>query len=210
MKRSRVGKFANVALRHLEVGGEQEMRVGRHPGAERDRLVGAVVEHDQQLEIVGAGILDVVAVALRHVAHVARAHVLGARAAVRSEHAQPGAARDVVLPLVGVGVPMHLAQAARLDAHQRAGHRAGDRELALRHQAIAAAGIVGWPLRQQPVAVGQHAAVERARRGVGRQRRRHRSLGDVDLALREVGEGRGRHAEFLLQHLGRGVPDPVA
>ena len=37
MNRSRVGKLAKVALRHLEIGRQQEVRIGGHPGGERDR-----------------------------------------------------------------------------------------------------------------------------------------------------------------------------
>ena len=95
-------------LRHAEIGGQQKVRVGRYPGRERDRLVIAVVEHDEELEVLGASVLDVVPVALRHVADVAGVEFLGALAAVRSEHAHAGAAADIVLPLVGIGMPMQL------------------------------------------------------------------------------------------------------
>jgi hypothetical protein len=92
----------------------------------------------QQLEIFGPSILDVVAIALRHVADVAGIELLGADAAVGAEHGHAGAAGDVVLPLVGIGVPMWLAQAARFDAHESAGHGGRDREFALRYQTTGA------------------------------------------------------------------------
>src|SRR5262249_20924955 len=99
-------------------------------------------------EVLAAGVLYVMPVALRHVADIAGGELLEAHAAVRSEHAHAGPAGDVVLPLVGVGMPMQLAQAARLDLHDRAGHRRRDRELALGDEAVGAAGIGLRPLRQ--------------------------------------------------------------
>ena len=58
--------------------------------------------------------------------------------------------------------------------------------------------------------MGERPAIERAGRRIGGKRRRHRSLGDVDLALGKIREGRRRHAEILRQHLGRRVADPIA
>ena len=80
----------------------------------------------------------------------------------------------------------------------------------LRHQAIRAPGVRVGALRQQPVTMRERSGIDRSRRGIGGKRRRHRSLGDVDLAFREIREGRCRHSEVLRQHLGRRVPDPIA
>jgi hypothetical protein len=48
--------------------------------------------------------------------------------AQRSEHAHARLAFDVVLPLIGVGVPVQLAHAAQLDLHQRRGDRLRSRK----------------------------------------------------------------------------------
>ena len=77
-------------------------------------------------------------------------------------------------------------------------------------RAIRAPGIRVRALRQQSVTMGERSGIDRSRRGIGGKRRRHRSLGDVDLAFREIREGRCRHSEVLRQHLGRRVPDPIA
>src|SRR6266481_9280217 len=84
-----------------------------------------------------------------------------------------------------------------------------DRKLALRYQAIGAARISVRALGEQAVAMGERPAIERAGPRIGGKRRRHRSLGDIDLAFGEIREGRRRYAEILRQYLGRGVADPI-
>jgi hypothetical protein len=58
--------------------------------------------------------------------------------------------------------------------------------------------------------MGERSGIDRSGRGIGGKRRRHRSLGDIDLAFRKIGKGRRRHTEVLRQHLGRRVSDPIA
>src|SRR5262249_55940555 len=153
-------------LRHLEIGRQQQVRIGADPIGERDRLVDAVVEREQELDILVADVLDVVAVSLRHVADVAGVELFGADAAVRSEHGHTGAAGDIVLPLVGVGMPVRFTQRAGLDLHERAGDGRRDRKLALRYQAIGAARISVRALGEQAVAMGERPAIERAGPGL--------------------------------------------
>jgi hypothetical protein len=45
-------------LRHLEIGRQQEVRIGSDPIGERDRLISAVVEREQELDILVADVLD--------------------------------------------------------------------------------------------------------------------------------------------------------
>jgi hypothetical protein len=45
-------------LRHLEIGRHQEVRIGSDPIGERDRLISAVVEREQELDILVADVLD--------------------------------------------------------------------------------------------------------------------------------------------------------
>src|SRR6476659_846578 len=65
------GEFGEDALRHTEIGGKQQIRIGGQPAGNGDRFIAAVVEHGHHLEIAAAGVLDIVAVALRDVTHVA-------------------------------------------------------------------------------------------------------------------------------------------
>ena len=85
------------------------------------RKIGEVgaAEHLQEAQRFIAGVLDVVTHRERYVAHVAGLVVEGAGLAGRGEHGHAPAAADVVLPLVGVRVPMQLAHPARLNLHQR-------------------------------------------------------------------------------------------
>ena len=142
-------------------------RIGGHPAGDGDRLIGAVVEHEHDLELAIAGVLDVVAIALRHVADIACGEFVGARAAMGAEHGHARAAPDIVLPLGGVRVPMQFAHAARLDDQQRSGHGRGDRELVGRDAPQGAAGESLGLGGKQAVAMGERRLVERAGRGIG-------------------------------------------
>jgi hypothetical protein len=86
---------------------------------------GVAVEDLKELQVGVADVLDVVAVAALHVADVAGVEVhrdcLGA--GVEDGHAPPPL--DPVLPLVRVGVPVHLAQPAGAQRDQRGGDRLG-------------------------------------------------------------------------------------
>ena len=55
------------------------------------------------------------------VADVPRVEVRGLRSGAGSEHPDLRRAFDVVLPFIGIGVPMQLAQAARDQSHERGG-----------------------------------------------------------------------------------------
>src|SRR5262249_11167170 len=107
--------------------GEQQVGVGRHPRRDRDRLIGGFVERD--LEGVAAGVLNVVAVALGHVADVAGSKLIGACAAVRAEHRHAPAVLEIELSLRCVWMPMRLAQRARLDDEDGASDGGRDWEL---------------------------------------------------------------------------------
>src|SRR5260370_24754528 len=56
-----------------------------------------------------------------NVAHVAGLEVHGASAAAGGEYGHASLAAKVVLPLVGIGVPMQFADAARLDGYDGSG-----------------------------------------------------------------------------------------
>jgi hypothetical protein len=72
------GICSNTLSFHAEIGGEQKIGRARHPSGDGDRFIRAVVEHDNDFEIVLAGILKIVAVALRHVADIAGTELIEA------------------------------------------------------------------------------------------------------------------------------------
>src|SRR4029078_7826951 len=82
------GEFGKDALRHTEIGAEQKIGVGGQPAGNRDRFIASVVEPRHHLEFAAAGVLDIVAVALRDVTDVACGKLVGARAPVGAAHSQ--------------------------------------------------------------------------------------------------------------------------
>jgi len=80
----------------------------------------------------------------------------------------------------------------------------------LRHQAQRALTKRFRALRQQMIAMGERSAVQGAGRCRTGERRRHRTLRNVDLAFGKVRECLRRHGENFLQHLGGYVADPIA
>src|SRR5580692_9722443 len=77
-----------------------------------------------------AGVLDVVAHVARNVADVTRLVVEGARLTARGEDRHAALAREVVLPLVGVRVPVKLADSARFNFDSRSSDCLRDGEIA--------------------------------------------------------------------------------
>jgi hypothetical protein len=69
-------------------------RIGRQPGAERNRLVRTVVELHNHVEGFGSDFLDMASARLRHIADIACAELLGANAPMRSEQGLSESARD--------------------------------------------------------------------------------------------------------------------
>src|SRR5690349_22773679 len=104
------------------------------------------------------------AVALRHIADIARRELVGAHAPVAAEYRHAPAALEIKLPLRCVRMPMQLAQSARLDDAQRPGDGGRDRELQLGYRTHGAAGEHIRLLGEQLIAMGERRVVERARR----------------------------------------------
>jgi len=93
------------------------------------RNVGVVVApgYLQKTQAGIAGILDIVAHGEWYVAHVTRPIVESARLAGGSEHAHAGLAFGVILPFVGVRMPMQLAHPTEFDLDQGGGAQSGPR-----------------------------------------------------------------------------------
>src|ERR1700730_10474890 len=106
----------------------------------------------------------------------ARLEVLGHRARPDVEHRHFALAGNVILPLVRVGMPMHLTQAARMHDHERG--RNGERRLEI-------AAVSDAYFATRGLAGGWHA-VERERRRIG-------YLADGTLGLRLVLRQRSGH-----------------
>jgi hypothetical protein len=80
-------------------------------------------------EVRVAGVLDIVAKCLFHVADVAGMKVRGDRCRSGIENGHPSGTFDNVRPLIGIGMPMHISQAARSNRHSRRGNRLRNKEI---------------------------------------------------------------------------------
>ncbi|KAH8718521.1 hypothetical protein HC256_003156 [Beauveria bassiana] len=101
-----------------------------HPLKQRKVAKPVRAKDFEHLERLVADVLDKVAHVLRHNAHVARHVIKRARVALGRENGDARAPADKVGPLVGDGVPVHLAQRARLDDGVRGGDRRGEGKVA--------------------------------------------------------------------------------
>src|ERR1700753_3455314 len=98
-------------------------------GQRDSRKIGSS-EHFEELQVGVARVLDVVSEVLLDVADVAcvEVHCDGIWTGVEDRHLS--FALDPVLPLIGVGMPVHLAQAAGTHRYKRCSNRCRNREVA--------------------------------------------------------------------------------
>src|SRR5260221_7263875 len=204
-----VGKAAEECFRNLEIGGQNRGRRRRQPFGDRDLLIVAAVEGEDDLEFLATGVLDRMAIAHRDITDVAGAKLnhLGPPAGAEDRHV--GTALDVVLPFIGIGMPMELAQAPRRQRQACAGHGGRDGEFLHRDVAESATGKLPRLLREQRITVRQHGGIGPAWMRLQRQRPGCYALRNIYLALREIGEGLGWESEGLLQDRARRVANPV-
>src|SRR5437868_3836679 len=177
-----LGQLVDHFLGHTEILSEQRGGVGGEPLREQDLLVVRVIEQDDELRRSAPELLDPVTEALRNEAHVPGAELRRFHPAMGAEDADAGSALRVVLPLVRVGMPVHLAQRAGLEVHPGAAERALNRELLRRDDAL-------FPTREPPrrdrpqtILVGQLARLH-IRAAEPLAGLRHLALDDVRLAL---------------------------
>jgi hypothetical protein len=122
--------------------------------------------------------------ALRHIANITR-HELGGRGVWPGvEHRHLSLALDIVLPLVGIRMPVHFAHAARLDRHHYRCNRQRRVEVAGVGDTDRTAGIVldRFHVREmEGERVGRHAGGRCDRLLVGIERAGHLALEDPAL-----------------------------
>src|SRR6202163_4051304 len=206
-----------LARRDLGEDGLVDVQVRSHQFVGRElqplcqRDVGEVVapEDFQESQRRRADILDVMTHRKGHGADVPCLEVEGACGVLRREHGHPRLARDVVLPLVHIRVPVQLAHTARFHLDQGGRDRLrrledggiGDAD----GSAVHADGLLG----QHPEAegIGYRAG---AGDSIRHERTGHGSLEDPEVLLRDAIERALRHAEVLGQNFFRRVSEPVA
>ena len=92
-------------------------------------MVVPIVEGDQQAQDPATSVADVVSGAHRHVTDVTRQELFGYRVTHSQINSHLSRTLKVVLPLVGVRMPVKLTHGARLDLQHGAGHCGRDRKL---------------------------------------------------------------------------------
>lgn len=91
---------------------DQLRRHMAEPFGQRDLFVSTGAEHFQELQNIVAGVLDIVAEVPAHYPNVAGAEVVGRCLRSGIEYCHPSLAAQIVqivLPLVGVGMPVQLS-----------------------------------------------------------------------------------------------------
>jgi hypothetical protein len=106
-------------LIQLEVDLQEFARRQRPPLVQRYVRIIAALEDLQKAQRRGAGVFDIVPHGERDIADVPATEIERPRLSVGGEHAHAPLAADVILPFVGVGMPVQLPQAARIDLDKR-------------------------------------------------------------------------------------------
>ncbi len=100
----------NIQMRLNEPG-----RQMRQPLVQRHILVLRAFEHLKKYEILGSRILDVMRKRLLYVANVAFLEIHGTGVAVSCENCHSSFASHVILPFIGILVPVQFAQSSGMD-----------------------------------------------------------------------------------------------
>jgi len=98
------------------------------PFRECEILIKAALEHLQELKLSTADVLDIMRQGFLDIANISSLKVHGAGTASCSEHRHSSATADVVLPFVGVRMPMQFADSTGDDGNDRGCDRGGDFE----------------------------------------------------------------------------------
>ena len=102
-------------------------------------MIVSVVESDQQAQDPATGVADVVSGAHRHVTDVTRHELFGYCVTHPQINSHLSRTLKIVLPLVGVGMPVKLTHGARLDLQHGDGQCGRDRKLIRGYRPLRAA-----------------------------------------------------------------------
>lgn len=104
---------------YMQVVLYQLPRSQRHPLVQRHVGKAVTFEHLQKPQALITCVLDVVPHGERYVPYITGPVIESSGRAIRREHRHARRAREVILPLVVIRVPMHFPHSARLDFYQR-------------------------------------------------------------------------------------------
>src|SRR5580700_2291755 len=192
-----------------EIIREQPPWIRCKPCRDRDLLIVGAVERDENFRLLVSDLADVMAEAPIDEGHVAWSELVLPILSVCSEDADLGPAPDVVLPFVGIGMPVQFAQSARFKRQNYSRYRRRYRKLLLGNEALGSAGKVHQRGRAKSKLM---AHLTRRETWIHRRRRigwRHLARDDVDFFFRQLRNRFGRQAQVLRQHLRRRMRKPV-
>src|SRR6202789_325276 len=197
-------------LVQIEVDFDKIRRRQREPLIERYVSIVRALEDLQKSQGRRAGVLDIMTHREGDIADVSAAEIERPRLTAGGEHAHAPLTADVILPFVGVGMPVQLTQATGVDLDQSRRNAFGGRKHARVRDPHGSALGADWLLREHAMTEGLRYWV-RAHELVEAERTGDRRFEDVELArVGRMSEQRRRHAEILPKTLGRDVLEPVA
>src|SRR6202453_2239987 len=197
-------------LVQIEVDFDKIRRRQREPLIERYVSIVRALEDLQKSQGRRAGVLDIMTHREGDIADVSAAEIERPRLTAGGEHAHAPLTADVILPFVGVGMPVQLAQATGVDLDKGRGDVFGGGKYARVGDPHGSVLGADWLLREHAMAEGLRNRFG-AHELIGAERTRDRRFENVELArVRRLSEQRWPHAEILAQNLGRDMLEPVA
>jgi hypothetical protein len=116
--RLRLSQSVRHLLVQIQVRLQKRRRSQRQPLIQRQVGIVAALEHLQEPQRCRASILLLVAHGVRNIAHVSGLKIERSRLTGRREDPHAGLTAEVILPLVGVGMPVELPQSTRFNFHK--------------------------------------------------------------------------------------------
>src|SRR6185312_5838354 len=148
----------------------------------------------------------------QHITYVAGSKVHGPGPAAGGEDRHSGLSADVVLPFIGMRMPVQLSQSSRLHGNQRCRNRGGGLEiLRISNADFAASSSFGRLLGEKAIEVGNRHGPLRPSGSLllGIQIARQRRLKNVEFLFGNSVQGSRLDSEIFRQHVARSVRHPV-
>src|ERR1700733_3228017 len=184
----------------------------RKPVGKRDFLVAGSTKHPDELKIGISGVFDIMSEVAFDITNVASGEIHSERVRAGVEYRHAPLALDIVLPLVRIRVPVHLAHSARSNSNEGRGYRGRDLEIcAVGDLDGSGIGRSGGPrgLKRENKWMGRSRRVLLNCRAVRRQVTWNRTLEDPEIVKRNFCKRFGRDAEILGEHRRRCVSKPI-
>ncbi len=118
-----------LLFRDAEIVGQDMARRLRQPLRQRAFMIGAAVQHADDLGVFRADVLDRVSAIAGDVSTLARRQFGDRDALVRRKQRNPRSSLQHIMPFIGIGMPMRIMHRAALQLEDHPGHGRRDRKL---------------------------------------------------------------------------------